>query len=289
MPTSIAPNILSDINTNAADMAVVVSFGYFLPKALLSRFKYTLNLHPSILPKYRGAAPIQHTIMNRDKKAGVSVIELSPSAFDVGRIYKQKAMEVGDLVDYQELEELLGVVGAEELADVVENIEHYDRIAFEQKGEASRAPKINRRMAGIDLAGFDSLRIHALYRGIRHQYQLYLTIHNRDLFLVEIKSPYEMEKEVQMLRLIEPRFSQEHQPGTIYMNSITNTLLIRTKNDWLGVKRLLMDTKQDAMSFVTGYKLKQFQNIQTFLYFNSRVSPSSAKEQLVYALPVLPL
>lgn len=75
------------------DLAIVVSFGYFLPAHLLSQFpKSTINVHPSLLPKYRGSSPIQYSILNKDKETGVSIIELSPISFDSGKILRQSTL-----------------------------------------------------------------------------------------------------------------------------------------------------------------------------------------------------
>lgn len=73
------------------DLGVVVSFGYFIPPHIISSFKYgAVNVHPSLLPKYRGAAPIQHAIMYGDEETGVSIQELDDREFDAGRILVQK-------------------------------------------------------------------------------------------------------------------------------------------------------------------------------------------------------
>lgn len=73
------------------DLGVVVSFGYFIPPHIISSFKYgAVNVHPSLLPKYRGAAPIQHAILYGDKETGVSVQELDDREFDAGRILTQQ-------------------------------------------------------------------------------------------------------------------------------------------------------------------------------------------------------
>jgi methionyl-tRNA formyltransferase len=69
------------------DVGVVVDFGYLIPRRLLDAFPSPpVLMHPSLLPKYRGAAPIEHAIMNGDLVSGVSVLTLHPSKFDAGQI-----------------------------------------------------------------------------------------------------------------------------------------------------------------------------------------------------------
>lgn len=83
---------------------MVVSFGYFVPAPIIHGFKHgALNVHPSLLPKYRGAAPIQHTILAGDDETGVTIQELDDKAFDAGRILAQTKMVLlvlGEMKDH---------------------------------------------------------------------------------------------------------------------------------------------------------------------------------------------
>ncbi|KAI8139306.1 formyl transferase, partial [Fennellomyces sp. T-0311] len=75
------------------DLGVVVSFGYFVPSEIIHGLKHgAVNVHPSLLPKFRGAAPIQHTILSGDDVTGVTVQELDDKKFDAGRILAQKTL-----------------------------------------------------------------------------------------------------------------------------------------------------------------------------------------------------
>jgi methionyl-tRNA formyltransferase len=69
------------------DVCVVASFGVKLPAALINSFPYPpVNLHPSLLPAYRGAAPIQHTLIRGEHTTGITLLTLHPTTFDAGRI-----------------------------------------------------------------------------------------------------------------------------------------------------------------------------------------------------------
>jgi methionyl-tRNA formyltransferase len=69
------------------DLGVVASFGHMIPDSIISCFpEGMLVVHPSLLPKYRGACPIQHAINNRERETGVSIIEISRGVFDAGGI-----------------------------------------------------------------------------------------------------------------------------------------------------------------------------------------------------------
>jgi methionyl-tRNA formyltransferase len=107
------------------DILVAVSFRYFIPPEVLNKNHVNiaaLNIHPSLLPQYRGAAPIHHAIINGDSETGVSIIELSPEKFDVGNIVEQKRVPIGDEETYTELYHKLGNIGADMLVNILNNL-----------------------------------------------------------------------------------------------------------------------------------------------------------------------
>ena len=108
----------------AFDLAVVVSFGYFLPPRLLRRFPLgAVNLHPSLLPRWRGASPVQHTLLGGDARAGVSVIDVHPTRMDGGDVLLQRELPGFDAsaaagVTHAALRADLAAFGARCVADV---------------------------------------------------------------------------------------------------------------------------------------------------------------------------
>lgn len=89
--TTSTPEAQHDTSQAAHNLLITASFGYLVPQSILARFPplNTLNVHPSLLPKYRGAAPIQWTIMRGEKETGVTVQSLG-KRFDEGRILAQQ-------------------------------------------------------------------------------------------------------------------------------------------------------------------------------------------------------
>lgn len=105
------------------DVVVVVSYGLILPKEALNIPKYgCINVHPSLLPRWRGAAPIQHTILAGDRETGVSVIQLNEK-LDSGPILKQKKLLIGKNDNYKTLHDRLSVLGSNLLVEVLSKIE----------------------------------------------------------------------------------------------------------------------------------------------------------------------
>ncbi|KAF3081434.1 Methionyl-tRNA formyltransferase [Orbilia oligospora] len=130
------------------DLIIAVSFGLFIPSRILEYARFGgLNVHPSFLPKYWGASPIQHAIINDDKTTGVVVQTLHPEKFDAGRIIAKSDpvdIEVDTTIfpppishpesPYRKLESKLGDIGASLLTDVIKN-QHYDHVVQQRLPE----------------------------------------------------------------------------------------------------------------------------------------------------------
>ena len=104
------------------DLIVVVSYGQIIPKNLLSIPKNGfLNVHASLLPRWRGAAPIQRSIMNLDKETGISVMKINEKldAGDVSDIFK---IDILENENTQSLNERLSILAAEKISNVIDNI-----------------------------------------------------------------------------------------------------------------------------------------------------------------------
>lgn len=108
---------LEEVKKIDYDISVVASFGQILPLEFLE-YKPCINVHPSLLPKYRGASPIQNAILNGDKIGGVTIMKVAMEV-DAGDIILQKEMPIEDMY-YQELEEKYALLGGEMVVEVVE-------------------------------------------------------------------------------------------------------------------------------------------------------------------------
>ena len=132
-----------------AEVGVVFSFGYLLPVEVLEAFpKGVVNVHPSLLPKYRGPNPIEHAVLNGDRETGVSIIEVRPHRFDEGEVLAQERVAVGEDETVAQLGPRLTDVGLRLLEDVLEDLDAARatrRVTQDQLGGApSKAPKLPR-------------------------------------------------------------------------------------------------------------------------------------------------
>jgi len=133
------------LNELKPDIILVVSYGQIIPKKFLNIPKYGfLNVHASLLPKWRGAAPIQRSIMSLDKETGISIMKINEN-LDEGPVCNQYSINVSEKMNSEELSEKLSSIASEKILDILDNI--YDgKIEFKDQdhSKATYAKKIQK-------------------------------------------------------------------------------------------------------------------------------------------------
>lgn len=120
--------IHQQIDQIKADIIVVVAYGFIIPKPILDSKRYgCLNIHPSLLPKYRGAAPLQRTIMNGEKETAVCIMQMD-EGLDTGDILMSKRFDLEPDITLSGLHDKSAKLGAESLLEVLDNIDSLERI-----------------------------------------------------------------------------------------------------------------------------------------------------------------
>ena len=139
------------LRTLAPELLVVVAYGRILPQAFLDVAKYgSINVHGSLLPKYRGAAPIQWAVLNGDKTTGVSV-QYMAAAMDAGDVIAARETEIGEFETSGELFDRLKTLGAELLAETVRKIASGSVIRVPQnEADATYTKMLDKNMSPID-------------------------------------------------------------------------------------------------------------------------------------------
>lgn len=163
-------------------IVIVVAYGQIIPTRYLTLSeKGFINIHASILPKWRGAAPIQRSIMNQDKETGISFMKIE-EGLDTGPFFNQIKVSINENTNFQELNDILAKLGAENILECVKQIEQ-DKANFTKQDEdnASYAKKIDKseskiswnQKAEIILAKINGLNpapgAWFEYKGIRHK------------------------------------------------------------------------------------------------------------------------
>jgi methionyl-tRNA formyltransferase len=135
-------NYLKELN---ADIAIVVAYGQIIPKKYLSLVKKGfINIHASLLPKWRGAAPIQRSIMNLEKETGISIMRIEEK-LDTGPVCNSYKIEMINNDNTETISEKLSALAAEKIIDNIDKILE-DKIDFKEQdhNEASYATKIEK-------------------------------------------------------------------------------------------------------------------------------------------------
>lgn len=147
------------------DATIVVAFGQILPKNVLEIPQYgCINVHASLLPKYRGAAPIQWSVINGDKVTGVTTMYMDVG-LDTGDMILKKEVEIGKEETAGELHDRLSVIGAEVLSETLNLIEKGQVIREKQPEEFTYAPMLTKETGKIDW-NKKSSEIDSLIRGV---------------------------------------------------------------------------------------------------------------------------
>tara|TARA_B100000795_G_scaffold231142_1_gene188864 strand:+ start:249 stop:1163 length:915 start_codon:yes stop_codon:yes gene_type:complete len=144
------PKIINKIKELNPDIIFVIAYGYILPKEIIEIPKFgCFNFHGSILPKYRGAAPIQRAIIAGEKTTGVTVIKVD-QGLDTGDIVLDASIEITDEDTYQDLEKKLSQLSKNILPMFFEKLATNTKMISQDNTQATYAEKINKIEAKID-------------------------------------------------------------------------------------------------------------------------------------------
>jgi methionyl-tRNA formyltransferase len=145
------PGVLVQLQSWQPDLIVVVAYGKMLPQTVLSLPPYgCINVHASLLPKYRGAAPIQRAIACGEKETGVTIMYIS-ERMDAGDLLLQKTLPIADDDTGGTLHDKLAVLGAQALREALQLLKGGQLVARPQnEAEATYAPLIHKEDGRID-------------------------------------------------------------------------------------------------------------------------------------------
>ena len=160
------PELFEQLTALSPEISVVVAFGMMIPDAILELPKHnTINLHGSLLPKYRGAAPMQYSVLNGDSEAGVSIMYVT-ARLDAGDVILSKSMPLDENAIYGEVHDSLADLGAEALIEALELVES-GRVTRTPQDETkvTFAPSISKEECVIDWT-LPAAVVHNRIRGL---------------------------------------------------------------------------------------------------------------------------
>lgn len=157
---------VEEIKALEPDVICVVAYGKILPKEILEIPRLgCINVHGSLLPKYRGAAPIQWAVLNGDKKTGITTMYMD-AGMDTGDMILKEEVEIGENETTGELWSKLSVIGGKLLVETLKQIEAGTAPRTKQDKEFTIAPMLNKQIAKINWEEKTAQEIKNLVRGL---------------------------------------------------------------------------------------------------------------------------
>ena len=180
-------SFIDEIKGLNPDVICVVAYGKILPKEILDIPKYgCINVHGSLLPKYRGAAPIQWAVINGEKQTGITTMYMDVG-MDTGDMILKEVVDIGDDETTGELWERLSKIGGNLLVNTLKLIESGNAPREKQPEDFTIAPMLNKDMALIDWNNKSALGIKNLVRGLNPIMGAYTFINDKKVKLWRVK------------------------------------------------------------------------------------------------------
>ena len=175
------PEAIEELKQYEADVYVVAAFGQILSKEILDMPKFgCLNIHASLLPKYRGASPIQYAIIDGEKETGVTIQQMN-EGIDTGDILYKKKIQIADDDTFETLHDKLLVLGGEAITEALPLLESGQITPEKQKEEeSSHVTLIEKSMGQIDFSK-EAIVIDRLIRGMNPWPSAYTSYRGKQL------------------------------------------------------------------------------------------------------------
>ena len=230
---------IQKISQMKPDVICVVAYGKILPKSILEIPKYgCINVHGSLLPQYRGAAPIQWAVINGEKVTGVTTMYMDVG-MDTGDMILKEEVAIGEEETTGELWERLSKVGGKLLVKTLEQIEKGTAKREKQGENFSIAPMLNKSMAKIDWENQTAKQIKDLVRGLNPIMGAYTFYEGKKIKFWRVKVLTEEEIMLLFPDFIEYSYKMKDiMPGTILFSSDKKGLYVMAKEGILEIVEL---------------------------------------------------
>lgn len=230
------PEFLEEVKKLNPDLICVVAYGKILPQELLDAPKYgCVNVHGSLLPEYRGAAPIQWAVLNGDKKTGVTTMFMN-AGMDTGDMILKEEVEIGEDETTGELWDRLKTIGANLLIKTVKEIENGTATRTKQPEEGTMAPMLSKEMAKIDWKNKTVNDIKNLVRGLNPIMGAYTFLDGKKIKFWKVQTLTENELLEKFQELAEYKYHLDKmQAGTVLFSDDKKGLFIKANDGILQV------------------------------------------------------
>ncbi len=244
---------IEEIKALEPDVICVVAYGKILPKELLEIPKLgCINVHGSLLPQYRGAAPIQWAVLNGDKKTGITTMYMDVG-MDTGDMILKQEVEIGEDETTGELWNRLSKIGGELLVKTLQQIEDGTAPRTKQSEDFTMAPMLDKQMAKIDWNVKSASEIKNLVRGLNPIMGAYTFLNGKKIKFWKVAIAT---KEEMMIDDIE-----KFKNGTVIVSNQKNGLFIKAKD---GIIKVLEIQGENAKrmpigDFLRGNQINEFE------------------------------
>ena len=235
------PEFLDILRQLAPEVIVVVAFGQLLPKEILTLPRYgCVNVHASLLPQYRGAAPIQWAVIDGEAVSGVTTM-LMDEGLDTGDMLEVKEIPLDEKETGGSLFDKLSLLGGELILSTLDKLEKGTAVRTPQ-GEAQTcyAKRLKKSMCEIDWT-MDAVKIERLIRGLNPWPSAYTSMNGKTvkIWAADVK-----------------KGDRKGHPGTVCVTK--DSLLVECGQDLLSVKELQLEGKKrmDIASFLRGFTVE---------------------------------
>ncbi|XP_047489667.1 methionyl-tRNA formyltransferase, mitochondrial-like [Penaeus chinensis] len=278
------------VPAGAYDIGVVVSFGHLLPESIINAFPLgILNVHGSLLPRWRGAAPIIHALLNGDQETGVTVMKIQPGKFDVGEIVSQASIPISWNTMSGILTKQLADLGAHELITSLKGLPGNLQAATPQPNNGvTKAPKVKEESSRINWEKHTCRKLQAMYRALDDYFPLWTLWHGtpvklRDMVMHEEWScfvPNNREK-CNKTNNVEKEFTFSEKtsntkcknedvkslsPGCTVFNKKTKVLSVQCADGCVSFKKVIVKGRKpmSAKDFYNGFISKKTRDLHAF-------------------------
>lgn len=235
--------------TGPFDIGVVASFGYLIPNHVLDMFPCgAINIHPSLLPQWKGAAPMSHAILSGAKETGVSIVEVSRDRFDAGQNLLQEKYKIPDDIMYDELSDQLAILGTKMLMYALENLEELrkDPVQTNPQIKTSWARRLTKEVGYIDWTYHTWSYIRRRWNALSSRVGVQTSWEGKKVKLIKMSKDFVS---------ITPEEKLSTLPGEVKFDRDLDTLFIRCQDGWVGVTELQFEAKTviTARDFANSY------------------------------------
>ena len=249
---------IEEIKKLNPDLICVVAYGKILPQEILDIPKDgCVNVHGSLLPQYRGAAPIQWAILNGDTETGVTTMFMN-AGMDTGDMILKKEVQIGDNETTGELWDRLKMIGAKLLVETVKNIENDTVTRTPQPKEGTMAPMLSKEMAKINWEEKNAKQIKNLVRGLNPIMGAYSFLNNKKIKFWKVEV---LTERTLLNKFKELQEYKDHlkgiQAGTVLFSDDKNGLFIKANEGILQILEIQGENskRMSINDFLRGNKI----------------------------------